>query len=130
MAHCPAGKIHRKGYTRKGYTRKTGVRVPGARVPAACVPDVGRPGKGLPGGEPGIGRLREGDLANFGYSLHKTARSRHIAINAATRKHGALSVYRKLNALSVYTKRTSPSTSKKALADRNYVGEKHGFKHN
>lgn len=89
---------------------------------------MGNPGKGLPGGEPGIGKLKEGELSKFGYSFGKTARSRHTAINAATKKHGALSVYRKLNALAVYTKNTSPGTSKKALADRNYVGKKHGYK--
>lgn len=126
---CPRGTIRRKSYTRKGYTKKTGVHVKKARVPAACIPDVGRPGKGLPGGQPGIGKLKEGELSSVGYSFGKSARSRHIALNAATRKHGALSVYRKLNALAVYTKRTSPSTSKKALADRNYLGAKHGFKH-
>ena len=75
-----------------------------------------------------IGKLEKGGLTKFGYSTHKTARTRHTALNAATKKHGALSVYRKLNALAVYTKRTSPSTSKKAKADRNYIGKKHGYK--
>jgi hypothetical protein len=128
MASCPTGTIRRKGYTRKGYTKKTGTHVKSARVPGACISDVGRPGKGLPGGEPGIGKLKEGELSKLGYSFGKTARSRHIALNAATRKHGALSIYRKLNALAVYTKRTSPKTAKKALADRNYLGKKHGYK--
>lgn len=125
MSHCPRGKIHRKGYTRKAYTKKTGVRVKTARVPGSCIRDVGRQGKGYPNG---IGELKEGELSKYGYSFDKSKRSRHIALNAATRKQGALSVYRKLNALAVYTKRTSPSTSKKALADRNYVGKQHGYK--
>lgn len=125
---CPVGTIRRKAHTRKSYTRKTGARVEKAHVPSACIPDVGRPGKGLPGGVPGIGKLKKGELSAFGYRPSASARSRHIALGAATRKHGALSVYRKLNALAVYTKRTSPSTSKTAKADRNYIGKKHGYK--
>ncbi len=125
---CPTGTIRRKAYTRKGYTRNTGARVASTRVPSACIPDVGRPGKGLPGGEPGIGKLKEGELSAVGYKFSASARSRHIALGAATRKYGPLSVYRKLNALAVYTKRTSPRTSKTAKADRNYLGRKFGYK--
>ena len=118
MHKCPSGKIHRKSYTKKN----------GVHVKGACIKDVGRPGKGLPGGEPGIGKLKEGELSSMGYSLTKKATSRHRALNKATKKYGALSVYRKLNALSVYTKITSPKTSKTAKADRNYLGRKHGYK--
>lgn len=118
MHKCPSGKIHRKSYTKKN----------GLHVKGACIKDVGRAGKGLPRGELGIGKLHEGELSSVGYSLTKKAVSRHRALNKATKKYGALSVYRKLNALSVYTKRTSPVRSKTAKADRNYLGRKHGYK--
>ena len=76
----------------------------------------------------GIGKLHKGELSSVGYSTKKSVRSRHTALNKATRKYGALSVYRKMNAISVYTKRTSPRTSKIARADRNYIGKHHGYK--
>jgi hypothetical protein len=96
-------------------------------VPATCIRDVGTPGKGLKGSK-GIGTLKKGDLTSFGYSSDKTERSRHIALNAAIKKYGPLSVYRKLNAISVYTRQTSPMKSKIFLEDRAYVGKKHGYK--
>jgi len=101
-------------HPRKSYTRKTGAHV----VPTSCVR-----------GYHGIGKLHKGDLSQFGYSTSKTTRSRHLALNAATKTYGPLSVYRKLNALAVYTKRRSPATSKRALADRGFVGKKVGYKH-
>ena len=113
--HCPSKKIYRKSFTKKN----------GVHVKGTCVKDMGKPGKGFSNG---IGKLHEGELSSVGYSLTKKAVSRHRALNKATRKYGALSVYRKLNALSVYTKRTSPIKSKKAKADRNYLGRKYGYK--
>jgi len=105
----------RKSYTRKAYTRKTGARVAATRVvPTSCVRGYHGPGKG-------IGKLKKGELTQFGYSTSKTARSRHLALNAATKKYGKLSVFRKLNALATYTKRRSPATSKRALADRAFI---------
>jgi hypothetical protein len=77
---------------------------------------------------PGIGKLKKGELGQYGYSTTAKATSRHRAINKATRKYGPLSVYRKLNALAVYTKNTSPKTSKTVKADRNYIGRKFGYK--
>ena len=76
----------------------------------------------------GIGKLKKGELGKYGYSTKVNATRRHRALNKATRKYGALSVYRKLNALAVYTKNTSPKTSKTVKADRNYIGKKHGYK--
>jgi len=125
---CKSGTIRRKAYTRKAYTRKTGTRVAATKVPSACISDVGNPGKGFSGPGTGIGKLKEGKLSDFGYSVKKTARSRHTALNAAAKARGPLVVYHELNALSVYTKNTSPSVSKLTLADRNYVGEQHGYK--
>jgi len=121
---CKSGMILRKGYHRRSYTKKTGVRVKPAYVPSACITDVGAIGKGMPG----IGPLKKGELTSLGYSTSKTARSRHIALNAAIKKYGPLSTYRKLNAIAVYTKRTSPAISKKILEDRAYVGKKVGYK--
>ena len=119
MRTCKSGMHPRKSYTRKAYTRKTGAHVAATHVvPTSCVR-----------GYHGIGKLHKGDLSQFGYSTSKTARSRHLALNAATKTYGPLSVYRKLNALAVYTKRRSPATSKRALADRGFVGKKVGYKH-
>jgi Family of unknown function (DUF5771) len=72
----------------------------------------------------GIGKLHKGDLTQFGYSTSKSSRSRHGALAKATKKYGALSVFRKLNALATYTKRRSPSTSKRALSDRSFMKKK------
>lgn len=128
-AKCPAGTIRRKAYHRKGYTKKSGVHVSATDVPSSCITDVGAIGKGVQGtGLPGIGPLKKGELEAVGYDRHKTARSRHMALNAAIKKYGGLSTYRKLNAIAVYTKRTSPSASKTFKADRNYVGKKLGYK--
>lgn len=116
--HCPSGKIHRVAYTKKN----------GVHVRGSCIKDVGNPGKGLPSGEKGIGKLKKGELGRYGYTTTAKASVRHRALNKATRKYGALSVYRKLNALAVYTKNTSPRSSKTAKADRNYIGKKVGYK--
>jgi|LakMenEpi03Aug12_release.lakeMendotaPanAssembly.Ray.scaffolds.fasta_scaffold3034545_1 hypothetical protein len=75
-----------------------------------------------------IGKLKKGELGQYGYSMKATSLSRHRAINKATLKYGALSIYRKLNAIAVLTKNTSPRTAKVALSDRNYIGKKHGYK--
>lgn len=121
-ATCKKGLHPRKSYTRKAYTRKTRAHVAATKVhPTSCVRGYQGPGKG-------IGTLKKGALARYGYGTSKTARSRHIALNAAVKHDGALTVYRRLNALATYTKRTAPTTSKAALADRAYVGEKHGYK--
>jgi hypothetical protein len=76
----------------------------------------------------GIGKLKKGELSKYNYSLKSTKLSRHRALNKAIKEYGALSVYRKLNALAVLSKNTSPPTSKTAKADRNWIGENHGYK--
>ena len=119
---CKRGMHPRKSHTRKAYTRKTGTHVKAIRVKAAsCVRGYKGPGKG-------IGTLKKGMLSKYGYMTSKSSRSRHIALNAAVKHDGPLSVYRRLNALAVYTKRTSPTTSKTALSDRAFVAEKVGYK--
>ena len=121
---CPSGTILRKAYVR--VSRRTQKR---SRVPAACIPDVGAPGKGLPGGQPGIGRLRQGDLAQFGYVNAKalTEGKRHIALAKAVAAYGALSVWRKLNAVYIYTRRTAPASSAVFGADRDWIMSHYGI---
>ena len=76
---------------------------------------------------PGIGKLRHGLLAKFGYSHVKTLSQsqRHVALEKAVRAYGALSVFRKLNAVYVYSKKTAPSSSKIFKADRDWIGTKY-----
>jgi hypothetical protein len=114
---CKRGQIFRVGYTRKNHTRVSG----------RCIKDVGRRGKGYPGG-PGIGPLKSGELAQFGYSdvVHKSATRRHKALSSAVKKYGSLSVWRKLNAVQVYTRRLSPPSSKVFKTDMNWVRAKYG----
>ena len=122
LATCKKGFHPRKRHTRKAYTRKTRAHVAETKVrPTSCIRGYQGPGKG-------IGTLKKGALSRYGYGTSKTARSRHIALNAAVKYDGALTVYRRLNALATYTKRTAPTTSKAARADRAYIGEKHGYK--
>jgi len=119
---CKRGSHPRKSYTRKAYMRKTGTHVATSNVQSkSCV-------RGYKGPSNLIGPLNKGNLTKYGYATSKSARSRHIAINAAVKHDGALSTYHRLNALSVYTRRRAPSTSEAALADRNYVGQKVGYK--
>ena len=114
---CKKGNILRSAYTRKS----------GKTVKAACIKNVGRPGKGLRTGGPGIGTLKKGLLAKFGYSdiVHKSDQVRHAALNKAVKAYGPLSVFRKLNAAYVYTKITSPASSKIFLTDRDWIRSQH-----
>ena len=119
---CKRGTHPRKSYTRKAYMRKTGVHIaPGEVHSQSCVRGYHGPGKG-------IGPLKKGNLTKYGYSTSKSSRSRHTALNAAVKYDGALPTYKRLNALSVYTRRSAPATSKAALADRNYIGLRYGYK--
>ena len=119
---CASGKISRKSYVR--IITKTGKRV---HVPASCIPDIGNPGKRL---QPGIGPLRKGELARFGYKSVKelSVNERHEALKKAVIELGSLSVWRKLNAVYVYTKNTNPLISSKYNQDRNWVKSTYGLK--
>ena len=75
-----------------------------------------------------IGKLKKGELTSLGYSTTKSKIARHRALNKATRKYGALSMYRKLNAVAVLSKNTNPKTSKIMLKDRNWIGLQSGYK--
>ena len=63
----------------------------------------------------------EGDLKKLGYSLGKSARSRHTSLKKAVKQYGRLSTSRKLNALAVFNKRRHPQTARKARADRTFI---------
>jgi hypothetical protein len=120
---CPPGQIQRDAYVslRRGTLRSR------RSYPASCITNRGNPGKGLPSGEPGIGPLRKGDLAKFGYD-HVTSMSaprRHIAIAKAVKAYGALTVFRKLNAVYVYTRNTAPAASRIFKEDRDWVKTKY-----
>lgn len=118
--------IRRKGYTRKSYSRKTGRHVKGSRVPSGRIRDVGHPGKGVLGtGQPGIGKLKEGELSSLGYSVNQKATTRRRAVDRAVGKYGKLSALRKLNAVAVYTRRTSPKKSKTFKSDVRYIQKKY-----
>ncbi len=112
MPSCKRGTIRRKAYTRKT----------GRKVSAKCVKNLGAPGRWRTVHRSrGIGPLKAGRLARFSYHCDLSVERRHAALRAASRRLGALAVFRMLNALVTYTKRTSPSMSAKYLADRNYV---------
>lgn len=121
---CPSGYIKRASYVR--YTKR-GKHV---LVPEQCIKDVGAPGKGYAQGGPGIGKLRQGELAKYGYTeVQKLSESaRHQALDRAIAEFGSLGVWRKLNAVSVYTRRTAPAASKVFKADMDWIRNKYGLK--
>jgi hypothetical protein len=99
-------------------------------VPASCIKDVGNPGKGIPSGAPGIGALRKGDLKRFGYGkvTEMSETRRHLALAAAVKAYGSLTVWRKLNAIFIYTRHTSPASSRVFKADRDWIKATWGIK--
>lgn len=117
-SRCPPGTIYRKSCRKRS----------GIRVAGNCITDVGAPGKGLATGGPGIGRLRIGDLSQFGYEhvTELSAARRHLALARAVAAYGPLSVFRKLNAVYVYTRRTSPESSRVFKADRDWIKTHYG----
>ena len=74
---------------------------------------------------PGIGKLRKGDLTQFGYEDvdQLSASKRHAALKKAVAAFGALSVFRKLNAIYIYTRKSSPTSSHIFNVDRDWVRE-------
>jgi hypothetical protein len=120
---CPTGYITRKAFVR---ISKKGTR---SLIPEACIMDMGAPGKGLDG-RPGIGPLRKGELAKYGYvAVSKLGvMERHIALKKAIDEYGSLSVWRKLNAVHIYTRRTSPATSAVLKLDMDWIRSTFGLK--
>jgi len=88
----------------------------------------GKPEKPREKPSPGIGPLRKGELAIFGYTNVATLSEakRHLALGRAVRAYGALSVFRKLNAVYVYTRYTAPVSSAIFKVDRDWVKEYYG----
>jgi hypothetical protein len=123
LKNCPAGFIKRASYRR---TARSGRKT---TVPEQCIRNVGAPGKGLVSG-PGIGPLRSGELAKFGYShvVSKSKTARHKALSKAVKAYGSLGVWRKLNAVQIYTRRLSPASSKVFKGDMNWIRSKYGIK--
>jgi len=117
---CKRGQILRDAYVRTRKNKRTSVA-------ASCIKKQGLPGaKGFHGSGPGIGPLRKGDLAQFGYEhvTTMTIEQRHLALARAVKAYGALTVSRKLNAVYVYTRNTAPASSAIFKADRNWVMRK------
>ena len=124
---CPEGEVKRKGYTRKTFTRRSGSRVRSTSVSSGCIKDRGYRSRlfQLKTGSMGIGKLRKGELREFGYSAEASEEKRHKSLRAASKKYSSLSVLRKLNALATYNKRTQPEHSVVYKADREYVSKLH-----
>ena len=101
---CPSGQVLQFGSTRKKGRRST---------------------RKLCG--PGIGKLKEGQLAKFGYTVvvHKSAEARRAALDKAVKEFGALSVFRKLNAVYVYTRKSAKESSKIFKEDRDWIKSKY-----
>ena len=120
---CKPGTILRAPYVRVAAGRRTLVR-------ASCIKNMGNPGKGLPSGAPGIGPLQKGDLSRFGYDhvVNMTSDARRLALAAAVKEYGSLTLWRKLNALYVYTRNTSPASSTVFKADRDWIRATYGIK--
>ena len=140
---CQPGYILRAPYKRKysstikkeGYNAKRGnktVRVfPSATsvlVKAACIKNRGLSGKGPRSGTKGIGSLRKGELAKYGYRAKESREKRHAALKNAIEVYGALGVFRKLDAVAKYTIRTAPEAHTVFKADRDWVRSHYSLK--
>lgn len=124
LKECPRGFIKRAAYMR--YTKKGNHIL----IPESCIKDVGAPGKGLQTGQPGIGPLRQGNLARYGYSrISQLSKSdRRFSLRKAINTYGSLTVWRKLNALHIYTRRTSPETSRIVKTDMDWIRDTFGLR--
>ncbi len=111
---CKSGKIRRVSFTRKS----------GRRVKSRCVRNMGAPGKWTAKHRSaGIGPLKQGRLAKFGYNSTKRAGLRRQALRKAVKSEGKTAVLRMLQAVATYTKRTSPKKSALFLSDRAAVAK-------
>ena len=123
LATCPRGYVKRESYVRRTRSGRKSL------VPEQCIRNIGAPGKGLRSG-PGIGPLRKGELAKYGYSdvINKSVKMRRESLAKAVKAYGSLGVWRKLNAVHVYTRRLSPASSKVFKADMDWIRGKYGIK--
>lgn len=65
--------------------------------------------------------VRSGTLSKHGYAIHKSPKQRHIALQKACKKDGALAVFRKLNVLAVFNKNSNKTNAAKFIKDRDWV---------
>lgn len=111
---CKRGTIRRVSFTRKS----------GSRVKSRCVRNMGESGKWtVKHKTAGIGPLKKGRLAKFGYNSTKRIGLRRQALRKAVKSEGKTAVLRMLQAVATYTKRTSPKKSALFLADRAAVAK-------
>ena len=74
--------------------------------------------------------LREGKLEDFGYKMNKTDRSRHLALARATKKWGALSVFKSLVLLKTFNMNHNPELATIAEKDAEWIGKTYGIEQN
>ena len=79
---------------------------------------------------PGIGPLKKGDLAQFGYAnVQKVStETRRVALRAAVDAYGSLTVWRKLNAIAIYSRFRASEASRIFLKDRDWIRRTFGIK--
>jgi len=116
---CEVGFTLRKAYVR--YSTKGSRKL----VKGACIT---RRGSGVTGAK--IGPLRKGEMSRFGYVKIDTLSisRRRIALKAAVKELGSLSVWKKLNVLYVFNKNTNKALAKKFNADKDWVRATYGLK--
>jgi|UniRef100_A0A6C0D054 hypothetical protein len=93
---CKRGFIMRKSYSKKSRTPIKRSCVRSKRLRSRRI----KPLKVIP-------ILRSGSLGKYGYAVHETERSRHIALKKALRKYGFSSVIKKLNTVRILSKNTN-----------------------
>lgn len=70
--------------------------------------------------------LAAGDyLHDAGYSVNKSERARHTALNIAVRDNGYRAIVPRLNAVSIRLRNTAPRTYDKLRADMAYLKKKY-----
>ena len=111
---CKRGFIMRKSYSKKS----------GSRIKSSCVRSKGLRSRGIKPLKV-IPTLRSGSLSKYGYAVHETERSRHIALKKALHKYGFSSVIKKLNAVRVLSKNTNPANSIIYKHDIRYLENKY-----
>lgn len=119
---CPRG-YHRRAVARYTHRKKHGP------IPEECIRNARRKAKRIRL-TPGIGPLRKGELAKFGYSnvMTLSESERHAALVKAIKAYGSLSVWRKLNAVAVYTRYTAPAASRIFTMDKDWIRFLFGIK--
>ncbi len=121
--------VRKKGYKRKAYTakrkgRKYKVKATRVKPTRFKIKDRGAIGRG----KKRVPKLKEGMLKKKGYSLLKTATARRRALAKDVKARNYKKTKGSVWALVQFFKRTSPSKSKKARTDFNWLVKKYGKK--